>query len=266
MTVGDQRKSVATRFRNEVAHALAVDVTKRVVYLIGVSSCGGLGLLIWRGGSVPAWTLALACLAVVALALTLRMRAFRYLAALEWHETYSGHVARALDALQRIVAGDIDIPIPHYIEAGILEPARDLITDKPAEHVRFSILLPRDDGARWWMPWSAGHSITGKAKYDQRIVDTLSRHAYESGHAQHWPDVGVDSAFRQNPMASHETSALLSLPLRWGDQTLGVFNVVSSESHAFDPAEETYITSLGAVISVAVGIHLKDQLHHAGSE
>jgi putative methionine-R-sulfoxide reductase with GAF domain len=110
------------------------------------------------------------------------------------------------------------------------------------------------------MPWAAGHSVTGKAKYDQRIVDTISRHAYESGQAQHWQDTSTDSGFKQNPMASHETLSMISLPIRRADQTVGVFNVVSSEPYAFDPAEERYIASLGAVISVAVGVFLKDHL------
>lgn len=165
-----------------------------------------------------------------------------------------------LDALQRIVAGDIDIPIPHFIEAGVFGPARDLIADKPAERVRLSVLLPREEGERWWMPWASGHSITGKAKYDQRIADTLARHAYETGCRQHWPDVTNDSAFRQNPLASYKTRTMLSFPLRRGDWTFGVFNVVSSEPSAFDAAEETYIASLSAVVAAAVGLQLKDHV------
>jgi putative methionine-R-sulfoxide reductase with GAF domain len=61
---------------------------------------------------------------------------------------------------------------------------------------------------------------------------------------------------------------MISLPLRWGDRVVGVFNVVSSEPHAFDPAEETYIESLGGVIAVAVGVDLAraTEDHASGSE
>ncbi len=187
-----------------------------------------------------------------------------YEAALERHETYSGHVAQALDALQQVLTDEIDVPLDHYIEAGVLEPARDLITDKPAEHVRLSVLAPRaEDPERWTMVWSAGHTITGKAKYAEKIVDTLARHAFETGEPQKWDDVEEDRSFRQNPKASHPTRALLSFPIRWGERTVGVFNAVSSEPYAFDPAEERYLASLGAVIAVAMGAHLKDDEREA---
>lgn len=277
---GDEDSPVV-RFAKDVGRAIAIDLTKAGVYFVGLTFLAAFALLVWQGGSLPAWITVVAVAVALLVGIALRSRTVRalqrdvgelekrcddlddeadtYGAALTRHEEYSGHVAQTLDALQRILSGEIDVDIPHYIEVGVLQPARDLITDKPAEHVRLSVLLPRpDDGELWWMPWAAGHSVTGKAKYDQRIVDTLSRHAYESGEAQHWPDTTLDSAFRQNPMASHGIRSMLSLPIRRGDETLGVFNVISSEPYAFDPAEETYIASLGAVISVAVGVWAKD--------
>lgn len=48
-----------------------------------------------------------------------------------------------------------------------------------------------------------------------------------------------------------------------GERTVGVFNAVSSEPYAFDPAEERYLASLGAVIAVAMGAHLKDDEREA---
>jgi GAF domain len=275
--------SAVVRFTKDVGRAIAIDVTKAGVYFVGGTFLAAFGLLVWQGGSIPAWVAAMAVAVALIVGLALRGRTVRalrvevaeleeenseldeeaetYSAALTRHEAYSRHVAQALDALQRILSGEIKIEIPHYIEVGVLQPARDLITDKPAEHVRLSVLLPHsDDRERWMMPWAAGHSVTGKAKYDERIVDTLSRHAYESGEAQHWADTTLDSAFRQNPMASHDIRSMISLPVRRGDETVGVFNVVSSEPHAFDPAEETYIASLGAVVSVAVGVFVKEHL------
>ena len=179
--------------------------------------------------------------------------------ALVRHDEYSKHVAQTLDTLQRVVSGDISVSVDRYLEQGILEPARDLLMEKPAENVRLSILLPNpEDPDRWWMAWAAGHSLTGKEKYAERIVDTLSRHAYESGVPQSWDDVTEDRSFRQNPLASAPTRTMLSLPIRRGDEVLGVFNAVSSEPGAFDPAEDTYLTSLGGVIAVAVNVWLSE--------
>ncbi len=275
-----------TRLAKQVGFALLVDVTKKVVVFVGASFLALVALIIWQGGSVPAWLLLAAVVLVAAIFTALWSRSSRavrreigeiekerddyesiaadYEAALERHETYSGHVAQALDALQQVLTDEIDVPLDHYIEAGVLEPARDLITDKPAEHVRLSVLAPRaEDPERWTMVWSAGHTITGKAKYAEKIVDTLARHAFETGEPQKWDDVEEDRSFRQNPKASHPTRALLSFPIRWGERTVGVFNAVSSEPYAFDPAEERYLASLGAVIAVAMGAHLKDDEREA---
>jgi GAF domain-containing protein len=264
------------RFARDVTYGLAVDLTKKLLVLVGGSLLAAAGLLIWDGGTVPAWSAALALLAAVVVTLAFRGRAIRalrgqvrsteevrddraleaevYADTIERHETYSGHVAAALDALQRIVAGDIAVPVPHYIEAGVLEPARDLMTAKPAEAVRLSVLLPDARAERWTMAWSAGHTVAGSAKYEERIVDTVSRHAFETGETQLWEDTASDRSFRQNPLASSPSRSMVSVPLRWGDATVGVFNVISSEPFAFDSAEQNYIDSLAAIISVAVGV------------
>lgn len=282
------------RYGEDVGYGLAVDLGKKALTYCALGLLGLLALLVWTGGSVPAWVLAPIVLVSGSVpALLLRRKLCRdrdgaraqlaaatgeleeseetadiFSAALERHETYSGHVAEALDVLQRIVSGDIDVRISAFIETGVLEPARDVIQDKPAEHVRLSVLLPRPGGDRWFMPFAAGHSVTGKAKYDVPISESLSRHALETAQSQHWPDVASESGFRQNPLASHDTRSMISLPLRWGDRVVGVFNVVSSEPHAFDPAEETYIESLGGVIAVAVGVDLAraTEDHASGSE
>lgn len=276
------------RFGSDVVRGIAVDLTARAILLVAVSFLAAFALLVVEGGTLPAWVASLAVLLALVLGLALRGRTVKALRgevldvaeardereltastfynAVVRYEEYSGHLTQALDALQRIVSNDIDVPIPHYIEAGVLEPARDLMTEKPAEQVRLSVLLPDNSLERWWMPWAAGHSVTGKAKYNERIVDTLSRHAYESGEVQVWPDVESDSGFRPNPNASHPIRAMMSLPLRRGGEVVGVFNVVSSEPDAFDPAEQTYVTSLAGVIAVAVGVFLKDQAEASGSE
>ncbi|HEY2601535.1 MAG TPA: hypothetical protein VGI67_08270, partial [Thermoleophilaceae bacterium] len=54
-----------TRFAKDVGYGVAVDLTKMAVILIGVPLVVAFGLLVWRGGSVPAW---LALLAVILVA------------------------------------------------------------------------------------------------------------------------------------------------------------------------------------------------------
>jgi GAF domain-containing protein len=168
---------------------------------------------------------------------------------------YSGLLQNSLDALQRVISGDVDADIPHFIEQGVLEPARRILTEKPAENVRLSVLLPSSEAPdRWSMPWTAGHSIVGKSKYDQPIADTLARHAFESGEPQNWPDTTKQTEFRQNPLASSPTRSMISIPIRVGDEVLGVFDAVSSEKDAFDETEQTFLASVSGVIAVAVSV------------
>jgi GAF domain-containing protein len=218
--------------------------------------------LIWKGGSVPAWLL----LIPIAGAVLLTVLGARRLRAgsvdseslakeLGRSRKYSGHLQDSLDDLQRVISGDVNVDISDYIEQGVLEPARRILTEKPAENVRLSVLLPSMESPdRWSMPWVAGHSLVGKSKYDQPIADTLARHAFESGEPQNWEDTEGQTEFRQNPRASAPTRSMVSIPIHEGDEVLGVFDAVSSEKEAFDGPERTFLASLAGVIAVAMSV------------
>ena len=228
-----------------------------------------LALLIWNGGAVPAWSAALAIIAVVAIAVALGVRAGRRhgidydeveseAAAMAWaverYEIYTEHVADVLDRLQRVLTGDLEgVAIPDYIQRGILAPARDVLQE-PHDDIRISVLLAAGD--RWRMVWAAGHSLDGQQAYNERIVDTLSREPYESGEREYWPDATKDDRFRPNPEAVRPFHSMLCEPIRSGSTVVGVLNVLSSSIDAFDPAEQSYIASLASVIGVAVSVHL----------
>ena len=66
--------------------------------------------------------------------------------------------------------------------------------------------------------------------------------------------------FTPTPAATRPFRSMISLPIRNGEDILGVFNVISAEPNAFDPAEERYIASLGGVVNVAVSIFLRERL------
>lgn len=97
-----------------------------------------------------------------------------------------------------------------------------------------------------------GHSAVGRARYDERIAETLSRCALESREAQLWADATADRRFRPSPHAARPTRALLSLPLFRGDEVVGVVNAVSSQAGVFHAAEVAYLAALTGAISVAL--------------
>lgn len=287
------------RYAGQVLHAATVDLVGRLLTGLLLAAGGGLGLLIWKGGSVPAWVAVLAVVIVVGISILLGVRAGRErerfavaLAsrdehigeltdrvselethtsdyeeiadsegrihwALERFELYTAHTADVLDRLQRVLAGELQgVSIPNYIERGILDPARDVLQG-PHDDIRISVLLPQGD--RWTMIWCAGHSLDGQKKYAAPIADTLSRVAYESGEATYWPDVTEDDRFSANPNATRPFHSMLSQPIMNGSHVVGVLNVISSVTDAFDPAEQQYLASLGSVIGVALGVHLEKE-------
>lgn len=254
----------------EIFRAAAVDMAGRALAAIALAALGLVALLIWKGGSIPAWIAVVVVLCIATIALVRRQRGARDEAALQRelgrHNEYSRHLQNSLDALQRVISGDVDAEIPFFLDQAVLEPAQRILSEKPAEKVRLSVLLPDDDNPELWsMRWSAGHSIIGKLKYAVPIADTLARHAFESGEPQYWPDTAEQTEFRQNPLASAPMHSLVSIPIWEGDEILGVFNAISSEKEAFDDAEQTFLASLAGVIAVAVSVWHQDQ-EDAGSD
>lgn len=252
------------RLGGEILRAAAVELAGRALLAIGALLVAVLGLLIWSDASIPAWVLLAVVTVLVGLAVALlRQRGQGVSGVMEdkktleqelgRHKEYSEHLQNSLDALQRVLSQDVHAEIPYYLEQALLEPAQRILTEKPAEKVRLSVLLPADeDPTRWSMRWSAGHTMIGKLKYDKPIAETLARHAFETGQAQEWGDTESQTDFQQNPEASFPTRSLVSLPIRKGDDVLGVFNAVSAEKGAFDDAEKKFLASLAGIIAVAV--------------
>lgn len=251
-----------TKLGSEILRAAAVELAGKALVYVGIGFLAAFALLIWQGGSIPSWVLLLpiAAALVVAVAQARRVRSLGAdNSALERelgrHNEYSRHLQNSLDALQRVISGDVDAEIPYYLEQAVLEPARRILSEKPAEKVRLSVLMPADkDSQRWSMRWAAGHSMIGQLKFDEPIGGTLARHAFESGEAQYWEDTERQTEFQQNPLASSPMRSLLSIPIREGDDVLGVFDAISSEKEAFDEAEQTFLASLAGVIAVAVSV------------
>jgi Ca2+/Na+ antiporter len=255
---GDQ--GWTAKFGSEIIRAAAIDMVGRALSFILLTAFALAVLLVLQGGSLPVWVVVVVAFLCVAIALwQFRTRA-EIRRELGRHNEYSRHLQNSLDALQRVISGEVDAKIPFFLEQAVLEPAQRILSEKPADKVRLAVLLPDDEDRKLWsMRWSAGHSMIGKLKFAEPIAGTLSRHAFEAGEAQYWADVTEQTEFRQNPHASAPTHSLVSIPIREGDQILGVFNAISSENAAFDDAEQTFLASLAGVLAVAVSVWHKDQ-------
>jgi putative methionine-R-sulfoxide reductase with GAF domain len=108
------------------------------------------------------------------------------------------------------------------------------------------------------MTWAAGHDLNSQRKFRLPVKDSLAQISLEKGSTEVWEDVTKDDRFTPHPRARRPFHSMVSFPIRIGDETRGVFNVVSDHIGAFRPAETNYISALGSVINVAVGVLVKD--------
>jgi GAF domain-containing protein len=268
----DKQQNAVVKFAKDAVYARAIAWAGRVldfIVIVILLLVAALVALVVSGATVPAWTLAaMVLLAVLVIYLARRGPSSKVaemkadLATAEWgldrHESYGEHVCQVLDHFQRALAGDIpNAPPALFIDRGILQPARDVMrTYGHADDVRLSVLLAKDDKFR--MTWAAGHNLDSQQKYEVPMSDTLSRIAFEQGFTQVWDDVTDDRTFVPNRRATREFRSMVSVPILIGDRPAGVFNVITAEVGAFDPADINYITSLGSVIQVAVGMAMKE--------
>jgi hypothetical protein len=268
----------------DVVRAAVVDLVGRALSLVLLSACAGVVLLIVVGGSIPAWVAAVIAVgaAVIVYASRRRVRTFRTgistrdetiatlqpladrvpelendLESCQWatqrHQTYGYHVCEMLELLRKVLTGQTPgVSIGDFITRGVLQPARDMLGESPAEGVRLSILHPRD--GYFEMLFSAGHRLESHEKYRLRIADSLSRIALEDGILTHWDDVTEDSRFSANLQATRPFCSMVSMPIIVGANVGAVFNVIATNPEAFDPTDVTYIAALGTIIAVAIGV------------
>jgi len=257
------------QFTKDVLYSALVSVTSKALLLAAVLVIGSGAALIATGWHVPAWTLAaMALLALIFIYLARRVaarearemgpRLSRAEDELDRHDSYGSNLCSALDTFQKIVAKDVDLPMGTFIERGILAPARDVMRENghPAD-LRMSVLLVSD--GHFSMAWASGHNIESQKKYKVPVDKTISRVAYERQAIQVWKNApGEERDFVRNPKATRGFRSMVSIPISAGDDTHGVFNVVTGEEDCFDPADVNYLTSVGAIIQLAFGLALAE--------
>jgi hypothetical protein len=274
----------------DVYRETVVELLSKVLLALGGLGCAAIGALIVSGLDVPAWVAATIVIAAALLVYGARRRIRRLrqaivereehiarlepdaqvrssleerISACEWrlrrHEAYGEHVAEVMRHLQQVIAGAMpDVSLEQFLNRGVLQPACDIMRQYARGEVRLAILRP--DGDSLTMPWAAGHNLQGQVRYRVPIEGSLTglvlKEAVPS--LRIWNDVSVEAPFEPQPGATGPFQTLVSQPIRVGEGVAAVFNVTSTVANAFDPAELTYITSLGSVIDLVVELLLRE--------
>lgn len=213
--------------------------------------------------SVPLWGLIAVAIIAVAFALPIAFSAGRNAEAGESLEPlFVDHVREVLEALQKIITGDIPgVSAGMFVERGILAPARQwlaLPAPKGKEEIRLSVLVP--DGESFSMRWEAGHSLEARQKFNLPTTGSLAGHVLASSEMKWTGDVEADPRWERHPRArpGREYGSLACAPVRVGNQIVAILSVLSTEKHAFFPSNLMYIDVLGSIIGVVWGLAISD--------
>lgn len=269
MTDQNESKRGLDQFAKDVLYSALVSVTAKALGWVALLLFALMVALVVAGWNVPAW--ALVAMALVAVALVyvtrrvtgreaneLRPKLSKAEDELDRHDSYGRNICSVLDTFQKIVAKDIEMSMGVFIEQGILIPGRDVMQEngRPSD-LRMSVLIPAGDHFK--MAWASGHSIEAKQKYEVPIAQTIARVAYERKAIQVWKNAPEEErGFVRNPKATRGFKSMVSIPLLLGDTPEGVFNVVTDREAAFDPADVNYLTSLGSIVQLAIGMAIDE--------
>ena len=270
MTDQDESSKGLDQFTKDVLYSALVGVTAKVLAGAAALVLALIVALVVAGWDVPAWTLAaMALVALVLVYLTRRVvgREARELRPklkaadekLDRHDSYGSNLCSVLDTFQKINANDIkNLTMRGFIERGILIPARDVMQENghPSD-LRMSVLLVAD--GHFSMVWASGHNVESQTKYKVPIEKTISKVAYEKKSIQVWKNAPAEErTFVKNPKATRGFKSMVSIPILRGEETHGVFNIVTDREDAFDPADINYLTSLGSIIQLAFGMAVQE--------
>jgi GAF domain-containing protein len=201
---------------------------KVVEALIVTGILAALGLLLGiLQSSVPVWV----SLAGAAAVGTLAFVAGRLLRGDDLYPVYAEHIRETLETLQRTLAGEIDgVSVDDFIERGILDPARYWLSQGADEDIRLMVVSPDESGKQFRLIWASGHSIEAREKFQLDVAGTFGGFAYTSGEMQWTNDVDKDDRWRPHPEArpSRAYGSLVSVPIRHGNDVVGVLNVLST--------------------------------------
>jgi GAF domain-containing protein len=210
---------------------------------------------------VPFWVVLLAAVLFGAAGLAVGRRnggtqelIAQLLVELDLNQYYADHLYEALETLQKVITERIPgVSFSEFVERGMLEPARQYLTQAQGEDIRLSVLVPDERHQDFVMEFAAGHRLESRGAFRLPIAGSFAGHAYSSGEVQWTNDVDTDQRWSKHPRARPDRAygSLVSVPIKVQDDVIGVLNVISTYKNAFSSADRTYIELLGSILSVA---------------
>ncbi|SMO46940.1 GAF domain-containing protein [Melghirimyces algeriensis] len=107
---------------------------------------------------------------------------------------------------------------------------------------------------------AAAHSPDGMRKLQLSIADSAAGHTYRTGEifssgAIHTPG----SHFKEHPKAQSKYHSLICVPIRVGDQILGVLSVTGDEEKSYSEDEQAYLMAYASILAPLLHKELSKQ-------
>ena len=116
-----------------------------------------------------------------------------------------------------------------------------------------SVYLMERDEARLRLAATNGLDRDQIGRVTMALGEGLTGKAAEIGRPVASPDVRVDPRFKWVPgFDESQFTSMLSVPLPWDDQIVGVLNVQAIESRTFTPEEVEFLVTIGALLGGVV--------------
>jgi hypothetical protein len=167
----------------------------------------------------------------------------------------ANHVYQMLTALCKSMSHDIrGVTKGDFIERGVLEPARENLTDAKKQDVRLSLLKPDDTGTEWRMIHAAGHGFETRQNFNLKINQSFCRYAFEQGQAIWSNDLEADERFQRLDAEPPTYNSMISVPVRTDGLTTAVLNVTGADTGTFDEDDITHAKTLAAVVEIVQAV------------
>lgn len=113
---------------------------------------------------------------------------------------------------------------------------------------------------------AAAHSPDGMRKLRLSIADSAAGHTYRTGEIFFSGEIHTPgSRFRTHPKAQSTYHSLICVPIRTGDEILGVLSVTGDEKRSYTDDEKAYLNAFAHVLSPLLNLELSKEKQSMGS-
>ncbi|MFC4076459.1 GAF domain-containing protein [Salinithrix halophila] len=149
-----------------------------------------------------------------------------------------------------------------YIYNYLLSCVVAVMAGKKANNPKVCIFVDAGDGTLK-VHEAAAHSPNGMRKLRLPISDSAAGYTFHTGEAFFSGEIHTPgNRFRAHPKAQSTYHSLICVPIKAGDQVLGVLSVTGDEERSYTDDEKSYLSAFASVLSPLLYRELNHSVPH----